>query len=391
MQRITLARARPGMIIAKSIFSAEGGLLLAGGTILTAGYISRMRKLGIYSLYIGRPDEEVEIPEALREKTRVMAVTKTKAIFDNLQTNQQVNVEAVRQVAASVVAELMNNKWAMVHLNDIRAYDDYTFGHSVNVCVLAVLTGIALGTMNRPRLEKLAMGALLHDVGKMMVPNKILNKPGKLNREEWKIMRRHSAYGFEILRARSQELSILSAHVALQHHEKFNGEGYPRGLRGTDIHEFARIVAVADVYDALTSDRAYNRALLPHQAYEILLAAENTHFDGEILQAFLERIAIYPVGCLVELNTGDIGMVVKVVPRLSARPTVRLLISGDGQRYSDKPEIDLLANPAIAISEVLAAEKLARVKLMLAGRIKRIGPAVSDAELSNILRECDAW
>lgn len=359
MRIISLSQAQPGMVIARNVFGADGDLLLAGGMMLTESYIRRLRSLGIYSIYIeSLLGENVETPEVLQEKTRTMAVARIQETFKNLRKRQSTSCEAVHKIAATIVEEIMNNKCAMVQLTDIRTFDDYTFGHSVNVCVLAVLTGMALGTMNRERLEKLAMGALLHDVGKMMVPNEIINKPGKLDAGEWKIMQQHSAYGFEILRTKSRDLSIISAHVAFQHHEKFNGEGYPRGLSGDHIHEFARIVAVADVYDALTSDRVYNKAMQLQQAYEILLAEANTHFDPVILQAFLERIAIYPAGCLVELNTGDIGIVVKVIPKLATRPTVRLIVNCDGDRYPDRPEIDLSVEHTIFVRRVLAEAEL---------------------------------
>lgn len=365
MRKIMLSRVQPGMIIAKSVSNADGRFLLAGGTVLTEHYINRMCELGIYSVYIEDSlSENVETPEVLQEKTRFIAISKVKKLFSDVRMNFQFDCEEIQETARAIVTEIMDNKYAMVHLTDIRASDDYTFGHSVNVCVLSVMIGMALGTLDKERLDKLAMGALLHDAGKMMVPNQILNKPGKLTESEWKIMQQHSSYGFELLR-KDRNISIVSAHIAFQHHEKINGTGYPRGLSGSQIHEFARIAAIADVYDALTSDRAYSRALLPHQAYEILQAGSNIHFDESILQAFLERIAIYPIGCMVQLNTGDIGIVVKVVPKEAMRPTVRLLISGMGNIYANRPELDLIGKPAMFISRILEEEEFTKVEAVL--------------------------
>lgn len=365
MRKIMLSRVQPGMIIAKSVSNADGRFLLAGGTVLTEHYISRMCELGIYSVYIEDSlSENVETPEVLQEKTRFIAISKVKKLFSDVRMNFQFDCEEIQETARAIVTEIMDNKYAMVHLTDIRASDDYTFGHSVNVCVLSVMIGMALGTLDKERLDKLAMGALLHDAGKMMVPNQILNKPGKLTESEWKIMQQHSSYGFELLR-KDRNISIVSAHIAFQHHEKINGTGYPRGLSGSQIHEFARIAAIADVYDALTSDRAYSRALLPHQAYEILQAGSNIHFDESILQVFLERIAIYPIGCMVQLNTGDIGIVVKVVPKEAMHPTVRLLISGMGDIYANRPELDLIGKPVMFISRILEEEEFTKVEAVL--------------------------
>ena len=358
-----LSQVQPGMIIAKSVFNASGEALLVRGTILTEHYIKRMRELEIYAVYIEHSlNENVDTPEILREETRRTAISKVEKIFSKMRSGLQVNCEEIQETAKSIVNEVLNNKYSMVHLTDIRTADAYTFGHSVNVCTLSVMIGAALGSMDKERLDKLAMGALLHDIGKVMVPKEILNKPGKLTDSEWKTMQQHSLYGFEILR-KDRNLSIFSDHVAFQHHERFDCSGYPRGLASSQIHEFARITAIADVYDALTSERAYNNtALLPHQAYSILQAGSGTHFDKSILQAFLERIAVYPVGCMVQLNNGDIGIVVNVRPKQAMHPTIRLLLDGAGHEYVDRPEINLLDQHTIFVAKVLDEQAVAWVE-----------------------------
>lgn len=147
------------------------------------------------------------------------------------------------------------------------------------------------------------MGSLLHDIGKMMIPPEILHKPGRLTDEEFDIIKNHAKYGFDILRKQG-DVPLLSAHCALQHHEKWNGGGYPRGLAGEEIHPYARALAVGDVFDALTTHRVYRRAMLPHEAMEIIYADTNSHFEQSVVETFRRTVAIYPVGVTVKLNSG---------------------------------------------------------------------------------------
>ncbi|MEG6586543.1 HD-GYP domain-containing protein [Dendrosporobacter sp. 1207_IL3150] len=325
MQRISTNNLRPGMIVAKNIYSADGQLLLCAGVALTAAYIRRLHQLDIPSIYIKAENfPDIEIPELLCEQTRVQAVKNIQKAFENVRLSHKVDVEAVQPVVKSIVAEIIKNRSAMIHLTDIRLYDDYTFAHSVNVCALATMIAVTRG-YSQTRIEELALGALLHDIGKTVIPLDVLNKPGKLDGDELTVMQSHSEVGFELLRKSCADMSVVPMHVAYQHQEKFDGSGYPRGLASYDIHEYARIVAIADVYDALTSDRPYRKAMLPHQAYDILLKSAGTHFDSDILKSFIYHIAVYPVGSTVQLSTGDFGVVISVPEGLPFKPAVKLI------------------------------------------------------------------
>jgi HD-GYP domain-containing protein (c-di-GMP phosphodiesterase class II) len=147
-------------------------------------------------------------------------------------------------------------------------------------------------------------------------------------------------------------------HIALQHHEKYDGKGYPRGLRQDEIHEFSRIVAIVDVYDAVTSDRPYRQALLPHEAYELLLALGNQHFDPAILQVFLDKIAVYPVGTVVRLNTGDIGVVLSVEPGMQSRPTIRLIMDKHRRLYPVITTLDMRNHLTVFVDQVVEYKDL---------------------------------
>ncbi|TWH45390.1 HD-GYP domain-containing protein [Sporomusa sp. KB1] len=358
MQKIAISELQPNMVVARNIFSTEGVLLLRTDTVLNATQIERLQQFGLPSIYIKNPFTDTipygdlldTIPEVVREETRVQAVQLVNTAFQNLTVMRNLDTQQFKAISDFILDDVIKNRGAMIHLTDIRARDGYTFGHSVNVCVLATLTGVQLG-YDMINLKELALGALLHDAGKMLIPQEILLKPAPLTNAERKLMEQHSGLGFDILRKHS-DIPLVSAHIAFQHHEKFDGTGYNRGLAGTNIHEYARIVAIADVYDALTSDRPYKEASLPHEAYEIMMSLANTHFDPIILQTFLNQIALYPLGSIVQLNTGDIAVVTRVIPGLQTRPTVKVVFDASGHKLKNGPEIDLARHLTTFITKV---------------------------------------
>ena len=358
MQRVSISHATPGMVVARNIFGADGKLMLAEGMELTHNRIRLLERIGILSVYIRNPYfEDVVIPEVMREEVRVKAVAKVQQVFRDFRITHQLNADRLQNTARQIVAEVLSNSKVMLHMTEIRTHDDYTFVHSVQVCAISVLIGTVMGYPNA-KLMELALGALLHDVGKMMIPQEILNKPGKLDSEEMEVIRLHPEKGFEFLRQKHPTLSLLAMHVAFQHHEKYDGSGYPRGLQKKDIHEYARIVAIADVYDALVSDRPYRVGMLPHEAYEILMALVDAHLDGEILILFLRNLAVYPVGCVVQLNTGDFGVVIDVRSGLQWRPVLRLIADKQRRLYQGDVQLDLATHLTTAISRVVPEDEI---------------------------------
>lgn len=357
MMRVSIKRLQPGMIVGKCIFSSDGRFLLGNNVVLNANYISRLRRIGIESIYIKSSlQEDLVIPEVVSEETRQQSLVAVKKTLKCVQLNDKVNINHIRNAAKSIVDQVILNGRTLVHLNDIRTHDDYTFSHSVNVCILSTVIGLSRG-YSEAKLRELALGGLLHDMGKMIVPLEILNKPGKLTQDELTVVQRHSESGFEILR-HQQDMPLLASHIAFQHHEKVDGSGYPRGLRKDEIHEYARIVAIADVYDALISDRSYRKGMLPHEAYEILHASANSHFDEEILDLFFRYIAIYPVGTVVLLNTGQVGIVTEIYPDLQARPVVSVIIDKYGNLVKTKEVINLAEQLSVFINKVIDEDEL---------------------------------
>lgn len=370
MRRVPTGRLEPGLVLARPIFSAEGTVLLAAGVPLKADYIRRLKELNITAVYV--QDERlagVEVRDVVSDETRLRTIRLVKEIMAGLGPASRPGVgrsligigTQVRKAVNDIIDELLANREVLVNLTDIRSLDEYTYGHSVNVCILSVMTGISLG-YDQIRLRELGVGALLHDVGKTMISDTILNKPGSLTPAEFDEVKRHSEFGFEILRA--QDVGALAAHVAYQHHERYNGEGYPRGLTGGEIHEFGVICGVCDVYDALVADRVYREAYLPHEAVELLSGSGDHWFDFRVVKSFLDNIAPYPVGSTVLLSNREVGMVVRVKRGLAHRPVVRIISDAGGRSLSAPRELDLAGETTITIVDCLDRRKKRGQELM---------------------------
>jgi HD-GYP domain-containing protein (c-di-GMP phosphodiesterase class II) len=374
MYRVPIDAIKPGMKAAKGIYTSDGQILINAGVTLKPRYIDHLRKLGIAAIYVeDNLAADVVANDIVDDATRLEATKAVKEFF--VKTQQSGNGSSImtdrklQQTVNNIIDDLLSKKDLMINLQDIRTMDDYTFGHSVNVCILALVTGIALG-FSRTQLNHLGMGALMHDIGKLKIPDSIMNKPGKLTDEEFAIMQQHPKFGFEILR-KQDDVSLLSAHMALEHHERFDGNGYPNQLAKDDIHLFSRICSVADVFDAVTADRVYRKAFAPHEAYELLAASGGSHFDYKVVSIFLRNIAAYPVGTWVELNTGEIGIVTDTKPGFATRPKVRLELSpGDVREPIFPPqEINLAAELDRLIVRVVPREEIEQIT----GPILKVG------------------
>lgn len=354
MRRIGVRNLRSGMQLAQPVISSDGKILLTKGQLLRDKYIDRLRQLGVQSVYVVDPRfPDLEVDGIISEQTRLQALRTLRAATTSLISGNSADIPAIKDIVEMMISDLSANPRLMINVLDIRTHDDYTFAHSVNVCSFAILVGLSQG-LNSLALRELGIGALMHDLGKTLIPKDVLNKPGKLTDDEYDQVKLHAFDGFNILR--HQEISLLSSHIALQHHERVDGSGYPRGLAGEGIHPYARIVAVADVYDALASDRVYRPRFLPHDAAAWLTTNSGTLFDADVIRCFLQRVAFYPIGTLVKLSTGVTGVVVDINQPMTIRPIVRLLQDGAGHPLQQGEEVDLVKHPDISIIAVLSDE-----------------------------------
>ncbi|MBS4032452.1 MAG: HD-GYP domain-containing protein [Clostridiales bacterium] len=367
MRKFSVDALRPGMILAKPVMGAEGQLYLNSGVELKYRYIHNLRRTGILFVYISDPLlEDVEVADVITEETRREAVKVLKGMlmanrFDRQGQRKIVLDNRFRPVLEKMVEDVLANKDVVINLSDIRNSDDYTFFHSVNVCTLCLLTGAGMD-YSRTSLEELGVGALLHDMGKVCIDDKILNKNGSLTPEEYEEIKRHPALGFEIL-SQQPSISADSIKVVLQHHERCDGSGYPYKLTREDIHPAARLVMAVDVYDALTADRPYRSSMPPHLAIENISVCAGL-YDESMVQHFFRHLAAYPVGTVIRLSNGDLGLVVKNHKGAPLRPVIRICKSGDGYIYDSPYDINLMEKLNLVIVEVLS-EKEREVELPL--------------------------
>lgn len=281
-----------------------------------------------------------DIPRTLSKETQNEIIKTLNLTIHETRAGNMVKKETVSNLAKRIVEEVIaNHDNTLLNLMDIRNHDEYTFTHSINVCLLSTLMGVKK-KLSRAELEDLTIGALLHDVGKIMVPEKILNKPANLNSVEIAEIQRHPFHSYNIL-LHDNDMGGIIRTIAYEHHERCDGSGYPRKLPEKDIHPFVHIVSIADVYDALTTDRPYRKSLLPHDALRIIISQSTTGFPMETLRVFLRYLSIYPLGSLVQLNTGEVGLVVKVNKESIVRPTIRLLINSKGKMLSPNETEDI--------------------------------------------------
>lgn len=307
MIRVTLAQLKPGMKLAKDVRLRDGRLLLLSGFIVKPLYLRKLEAFSVNDIYIEEgpytPIEEFE-----EEKLYNHAAITIRNIFSMARKNEHADLSIVKDTVSDILNKVIENETVMLQLTGIRDIDNYTFLHSVDVCIYSIIIGKRLGYGKEP-LMALGLGAILHDIGKCKVPIEILQKPGKLTDEEFRQMKLHTVYGCEIIK-NSYHLNSKVANIAFQHHEKWDGTGYPMGLSSNTIDPLARIVALSDVYDALTSDRVYKKRELPHIASEYIKNNAGVLFDPFIVDLFINSIAVYGEGTLVLLNTGELGSVI---------------------------------------------------------------------------------
>jgi putative nucleotidyltransferase with HDIG domain len=260
-------------------------------------------------------------------------------IMQDVRLGEQVKLEKVEPVVEQMTESILRNGGALLSLCRVKNKDDYTFLHSVSVCALQVSFCRALG-MDAATLHLAGIGGLLHDIGKVKVPDKILNKAGRLTDEEFKVMKCHVTESKQIL-DQTMGISEISIQVAYQHHERHDGSGYPEGLKGEAISQMGKMAAICDVYDAITSDRVYHKGLPPHEALRKIFEWSKFHFDPALVQQFLRTIGIYPVGTLVMLESGRLAIVLEQGEGNLLQPTVKVIYDSRRQQYVEPKMVDL--------------------------------------------------
>jgi HD-GYP domain-containing protein (c-di-GMP phosphodiesterase class II) len=378
MRCVALDQLRPGDRLGRDIYVDPGGLpLLRAGIRLSESYQLSLQRAGVTAVWIDDGlSAGIEPLEVLEEATRQRATAVIRDAFRDVSqslaragavassasgTLSADAVEQMQDVAEMIASDVSRNIHSAIALNDLANADGYTLKHSLAVTTLGLAIGLRVmwkygwedGHGKRrfdridERLAVLGVGLLLHDIGKLAVPAAILRKRGPLDDEEWTAMRAHPMLGFDILR-KAEGISPLARAVVRSHHERWDGSGYPEKRRGPDIHQFARIAAVADVFDALTSDRDYRPAWSMPDGYDFIVQKSGTDFDPEAVEAFQECVAPYPPGTWVVLSDGCCGLVKAVRQGAVKTPAVRIIRDASGAMIEPR-EIDLSRTPGLTI------------------------------------------
>ncbi|MCL1825724.1 MAG: HD-GYP domain-containing protein [Betaproteobacteria bacterium] len=257
------------------------------------------------------------------------------SMMSDVRMGKQIAIEHIEPVVERIVESIFRQQDALLPLAQLKNHDDYTFQHSVSVCALMTSFARAL-ELPREIIREIAIGALLHDVGKATIPDPILNKPGKLTDAEFEQMKTHVVQSKIILEA-TPGISPVALSVAAQHHERFDGSGYPNKLKGDGINQYGQMSAIVDVYDAITSNRCYHEGMPPTEALRKILEWSKFHFNPELVQVFIRSLGIYPTGSLVRLESGRLAVVEEQYPDKLMEPRVRIIFHTRG--YYLKPEL----------------------------------------------------
>lgn len=342
---ISTRALKNGMVIDQAIVDRTGRILIARKTILDDFLIEALHKLGIPGVYTREGEEDpeeaaVEAAPEVKEKIEKLKVADRARVNLSESVKKRVT-EGVRYLysntastdltdtAAKVTENLLDsiiaNDAVALNIDALKVSDEYTFKHSVDVATISMLIA-KKSNLPETDIQKIGMAGLLHDLGKSQIPNEVLNKAGKLTEEEFAIMKNHSVYGYRILKERDDIPKEVLMGV-LQHHEKINGKGYPMGVGGEQITTYAKILSIADIYDALVTERPYKKAFSQQDAVEMIMAMTD-ELDITFMRSFLAIMILYPVDSIVTLSNGERARVVENNPQYPMRPKVVGLKSG---------------------------------------------------------------
>lgn len=363
MRLISTLECKPGMKLGKPVYSSTGQKLVANQMELTESIIARLNGMGYEYLYIDDPSTEgIFIEDSIRIETRMALRLSLERLLNQLSIHPVALLDGRLSVynlcwesISMVMNDLKNPRDDTIMLIQVGSPSKGSaIGHfiqnAIDVCVFATKIGISQGYYGKD-LMALSLGALLHDIGNFRLSQDVLLKPGALTEGEFNHIKQHSELGFELLK-NEPGIPASAALCALMHHERINGSGYPNGLKGEEIHPFARWVGLIDAYDAMTNPRPYRKALLPNVAMEILYAGAGTLYDLDKVELFRKKLAIFPVGLPVLLSTGEQGIVARINRDFIQRPVVRVLKDPNGVAIRQPYEIDLSQKLNIMIDQI---------------------------------------
>lgn len=336
--RVPVSCCYIGDILADDVNNDRGTTLVRKDTILNQYIKDKLIEMGISTVWKYQPvkllpDQVRDTKYNIIKENYVKVVLSLKSVINELAAGGKIDYEGIKDVSKSVLITINESSSVVRCLAEIKNADEYTYTHCVNVAFYSMLIAKWLN-LPEYKIHEAIQAGLLHDIGKVKIPDEILNKKGKLNVEEYEIIKKHSIYGYELVKNAS-EFSESIKNAVLMHHERLDGSGYPYGISGDSIGLYAKIVAVADVYDAMTRDRVYKKKATPFEVFQMFLTTGIVTFDTLVLKTFLNNLPAYFIGTTVELNNGEVGEIVYIPPRDIVSPVVRV-----AKRYYDLSRIN---------------------------------------------------
>ena len=329
MRLKSLEHVEVGDILGKPVYDDKCQLLLAKYVVLTQNYIDRLKKANVQCIFIeDELSEGLEATYIVSDTLKIQSVVTMKNAFKDLAERKGTNyniksVDNIKQVIEDMMRVIYDNPHTLYCMTELMGTDMYTYNHSAEVAVLSMLVAKSM-KLNDTFIQKIGVGAILHDIGKMNIPAELLNKVGELSEDELKQVKEHVQMGYDLLKD-NDFISPISRQIVLLHHEKLNGSGYPYKLSGDDIPIHVRIVTLCDIFNAISSNRAYKGRVNADEALEMIRAEAIYELDRDIYYHLLKVVNIYPVGTIVELSNGEIGIVVKENLDAQTRPVIQII------------------------------------------------------------------
>ncbi|WP_053957684.1 HD-GYP domain-containing protein [Inediibacterium massiliense] len=330
MKFIDIHDIKPGMMLAQDIIGKYDLIFLTRDTILTEEHIEKIQKMNIYYICVKEKEENIDeelskrlkiIPDIKLRQPYMKSLSDFKKVYEEVGLGKKIEVEMIKNATLPLIEEVVEDNNILSRLRRLKVVDDYTYKHSINVCILATMIGKWLNYTQND-LDQLSIAAILHDIGKCRIDSRIINKPDKLSEEEFQIIQAHPTLGYEILAQERWNFDICCG--VLQHHERMDGSGYPLKIKANKIHEFAKVIAIADIFDAMTAQRVYKQKQSPFKVAELIAKNRFGVLDPYISNQFLFQISKFYVGNIVQLNTGEIGEIVLVNKQMPTRPLVKI-------------------------------------------------------------------
>lgn len=355
MRLIKLSEVVPGTVLAYTLYSGDGKVLLKEGATLTERIASRLVQAGYEQVFVQEEDEpDVTVEAPLSEKDQETFLATLNGIFTATLGKLPVaktgpDQDALLQITTRMVDELATQRPLNLQVLQLRSKSNYVFSHSINVALLGIALGRKTGEITLSALVDLGMGLLLHDIGKGELPGDLIIPREKPTPEAQEKLMSHPRIGYDVLQAKWSSIKAYARIVALQHHERFDGKGYPKGLKGEEIHMFARICAIADTYDNLTSIAPDKPHLPPRQALEAIQSEAGRALDPRLVEYFMQVVFPYPVGSRVKLSTGEVALVKRISRESPLDPSLAVVMDALGNKIRPPRDMELREHQAVEI------------------------------------------